>query len=156
MEFIIPLQGPGQCHFGPMICRRLIAECCLCWHSIIQAVDVHLRSTRFQGAFDALDVEALVQRLQKEFCLCCCPRRICRHNNATKGLQELSKSEELLLHTHKASVNSPDHTCISIFEKHQGIFLPMASPHRPYPLSQQGSCSQQQTGPLRVHRTLDT
>ena len=105
-----------------MICRRLIAECCLCWHSIIQAVDVHIRSTRFQGAFDALDVEALVQRLQKDFCLCCCPLRICRHNNATKGLQELSKSEELLFHTHKASVNSPDHTCITILEKHQGHF----------------------------------
>ena len=83
---------------------------------------MHLRSTRFQGAFDALDVKALVQRLHKDFCLCCCPVRICRHNNATKGLQELSKSEELLSHTHKASVSLPDQTLISIFKKHQGQF----------------------------------
>ena len=123
-ELTIALQGPGQGHLGASFPRDLHAECYLCIHWELQGVHVHIRSSRFQCACKPLDVEVLIQRFQQDLCLCCWPLRIWRYSNAPNGLQEFSKSKELLLQAPAASVNSPHHTCRGIFEEHYGQFSP--------------------------------
>jgi hypothetical protein len=124
LELSIALQGPCKHHLGAMVCTHLHGECSFCIISRAQAVHVHLRSSRLQSACKSLELEVLVLGFQEELSAGCCPFRIWRNLNPTNGLQELSRSEELLLHTTTASVHSPDQVSIAILKEHKGQFPP--------------------------------
>jgi hypothetical protein len=109
-----------------MVCTHLHGECSFCIISRAQAVHVHLRSSRLQSACKSLELEVLVLGLQEELSVGCCPFRIWRNLNPTNGLQELSRSEELLLllHTAAASIHSPDQVSIAVLKERQGQLPP--------------------------------
>ena len=107
-----------------MVCTHVHGECSFCINSKAQAVHVHLKSSKLQGACNSLELEVLVLGLQEELSVGCCPFRIRRNHNPTNGLQDLSKSEELLLHTTTASADSPDQVPIAILKEHNGQLPP--------------------------------
>jgi hypothetical protein len=120
VEFIIALEGPGKDHFGSMVSRELHGEGCLCIPLEVQGIHVHLSCSRLQGACESQELQVLVVGFQEEFGVCCCPFRIWRQSNSSNCLQDLSRGEELLLHTQALSLDSPHQALTCILKEDSG------------------------------------
>ena len=63
VELVIPLEGPGKDHFGPMVRGELQGICCLCIALLLQGEHMDLRRCNLQCAGEAQELEVLIVRL---------------------------------------------------------------------------------------------
>ena len=107
-ELLVAIQGPGQHHFSSLLGRGLRDHGYLGIALALQLERMHVRSFRLDRTFESNDLQLRIPSLQQELCLCSCPPRVCRQYNASKGLQELGKCQEALMHALGVPLRSLD------------------------------------------------
>jgi hypothetical protein len=115
-ELLLALEAPGEDHLGAMVSNKLEGQTRLSIDLVVQAENVHPCSM-FRGAHESPKLEVLVVGLQEELGGRCSSVRILRQSEYSKGLEELCKAEELLLHSEVRPVDSLHEALTSIFKK---------------------------------------
>ena len=70
LELVEALQGPGEHHLGPVFFLRLEDQGDLCRHILSESIDMRLRSTRLDHAFEASHMQVQVVLLQEQLGVC--------------------------------------------------------------------------------------